>query len=57
MFIMFYFIILTLNTFMVLRRPHLKVTSDVHLTKNEFMPLYAIWWLLLILCRPVYATV
>ena len=28
--------------------------SDVYLTKNEFMPLYATWWLLIMLCQPVY---
>ncbi len=35
----------------------LYVTSDVNLTKYEFMPFYATWWLLIILCQPVYAMV
>ncbi len=35
----------------------LQVTSDIYLTLYEFMPLYATQWLLIILCRPVYAMV
>ncbi len=35
----------------------LHVTSDIYLTRYEFMPLYATWWLLIILCWPVYAMV